>query len=64
MALDEPREDDEIIEDKGITYLIEKDLFNKAKPIKVDFIDSVMGSGFTITSSMSRGASCSSSCSC
>lgn len=63
MALDEPKDNDEIFEEKGIKYLIEKDLLEKVKPINVDFVESAMGSGFSITSSMSKGNSCG-SCSC
>jgi iron-sulfur cluster assembly protein len=63
MALDEPKENDEIIKDNGITYLMEKSLYEKAKPINIDFVESAMGSGFSITSAMSRGTSCG-SCSC
>jgi hypothetical protein len=40
MALDEPKEDDEIIRENGITYLINKELFEDAKPISVDFVES------------------------
>jgi iron-sulfur cluster assembly protein len=66
MALDEPKVNDEVIKYKEITYLIEKELFNQVKPIKIDFVDSMMGSGFSITSSMEKpekGDSCG-SCSC
>lgn len=63
MALDEPKEDDEIIEESGITYLIEKDLYERVQPINLDFVESVMGSGFSITSAMTQGNSCG-SCSC
>jgi Fe-S cluster assembly iron-binding protein IscA len=63
MALDEPKENDEIIKDNGITYLIEKSLYEKVKPINIDFVESAMGSGFSINSAMSRGTSCG-SCSC
>ena len=63
MALDEPQDNDEIIKDNEITYLIDKDLLNRAKPINIDFIDSAMGSGFTISSNLSKGNSCG-SCSC
>ena len=63
MALDEPKDNDEIIEDNGIKYLIDKTLYEQAKPINVDFIDSAMGSGFSITSAMKMGNSCG-SCSC
>jgi iron-sulfur cluster assembly protein len=63
MALDEPQDNDEIIKDNEITYLMDKDLFNQVKPINIDFIDSAMGSGFTILSNLSQGSSCG-SCSC
>jgi Fe-S cluster assembly iron-binding protein IscA len=52
MALDEPREDDEVFEDNGVTYLVVKELFEQAKPIHVDFIESAQGSGFSISSSV------------
>ncbi|HJX34802.1 MAG TPA: hypothetical protein VJ373_06455 [Desulfatiglandales bacterium] len=63
MALDEPKENDEVIKDNGVTYLIEKDLYEKTKPIAIDFVESETGSGFSITSAMSRENSCG-SCSC
>ena len=64
MALDEPKDDDEIIKNNGITYLINKELFNQAKPINVDFVESAFGSGFSISSSLSScGPSCGTSCS-
>jgi iron-sulfur cluster assembly protein len=63
MALDEPKVNDEVIKNSEITYLIEKELYDKAKPINIDFTDSAMGSGFSITSNMSKGDSCG-SCSC
>ena len=65
MALDEPKDDDEIVKNDGITFLVNKDLLEKAKPINVDFTESAMGSGFSISSALSAGGGgCSSSCSC
>jgi Fe-S cluster assembly iron-binding protein IscA len=64
MALDEPQENDEIIGDSGITYLIEKALLDKAKPIVVDFIETDQGSGFKLTSSLVLESTCGASCSC
>jgi len=65
MALDEPKEGDEIIHDNGFTYIIDKKLWEQAKPIQVDFIDSGFGGGFSISSNLNLGgAGCSSSCSC
>jgi Fe-S cluster assembly iron-binding protein IscA len=64
MALDEPQENDEAIKDNGITYLIDKELLDQAKPINVDFVESAFGSGFSISSQLSTcGPSCGSSCS-
>jgi iron-sulfur cluster assembly protein len=70
MALDEPNVNDEVITTNNITYLIDKALYNEVKPITIDFIDSAMGSGFSITSNLSKessgscGSSCGSSCGC
>lgn len=63
MALDEPKDNDEIIEDNGINFLIEKKLLEMVKPVNVDFVESAMGTGFSITSALSQGISCG-SCSC
>ena len=63
MALDEPKDNDEVFEKSGVTYLMEKDLYERTQPINVDFIESAMGSGFSITSALSGGNSCG-SCSC
>ncbi len=64
MALDEQRENDQVFDEAGITYVIDKNLFEQVKPIKVDFVNSPLGSGFSISSSMSFGGGCGSSCSC
>ncbi len=37
MALDEPRDTDEVYTVHGFTYLVDKSLLEKAKPIKIDF---------------------------
>ncbi|MFH1242844.1 MAG: hypothetical protein V1689_10850 [Pseudomonadota bacterium] len=64
MALDESRENDEIFDDRELTYIIDKELYDRVKPIKVDYVNTPMGSGFNIASNMKAQASCSSSCSC
>ncbi|MCX8022096.1 MAG: hypothetical protein N2745_04920 [Syntrophorhabdaceae bacterium] len=64
MALDEPTENDEIFHEKGIKFLIEKDLYEKAQPITVDFVQTPMGGGFTIKSELSKSSGCGTSCSC
>ncbi|HBI47250.1 MAG TPA: adhesin, partial [Smithella sp.] len=53
-------------EEKGTKFVVEKDIFNQAKPINVDFISTPQGDGFKINSSLSpaEGSGCGSSCSC
>ena len=64
MALDEPQETDMTYTDHDVTFTIEKDLFEKVKPIRVDFMESVEGSGFTLASKLDTGGGCGSSCDC
>ncbi len=64
MGLDEPEENDEVIKDNGVTYLIEKTLLDQVKPINVDFIETERGSGFSISSNLQKGGGCSSCSSC
>lgn len=53
-----------MFDEKGFTYLIEKDLYENVKPIKVDFVDTPMGAGFNIESNMKKESECGGSCSC
>jgi iron-sulfur cluster assembly protein len=54
MALDEPQDSDEVFDIDGFTYLIDKTFMEKAKPVKVDFIDY----GFKLTSSIKFDGGC------
>ena len=62
MALDEPNDTDETIEAQGFTFVVERELYNRAKPIKVD----MTYLGFHITSAMplSDKGGCGGTCSC
>lgn len=64
MALDGPQGDDEVFDDDGITYVIDRQLFERVKPIRVDFVTTYMGSGFSVSANMSGAGSHASSCSC
>ena len=64
MALDEPKIDDEVIDEKGTKFVIEKDLFSQAKPINIDFITTPQGAGFKLTSSLAAAEGGCGSCSC
>ena len=48
LALDEPNDKDEAYDISGYKYVVDKELLEQAKPIKIDF----MGMNFNITSSM------------
>jgi iron-sulfur cluster assembly protein len=38
MALDEPKDSDQVFDIDGFQYLVNKDFLDKVKPVKVDFI--------------------------
>jgi Fe-S cluster assembly iron-binding protein IscA len=61
LVLDEPGEDDTIFTEQGVTYIINKALLERAKPLKVDFVNSPIGSGFYISSNLKKDCR---SCSC
>jgi Fe-S cluster assembly iron-binding protein IscA len=63
MALDESTENDEVIENGGFTFLIEKKLLQEAKPITVDYVISPGGEGFVISSGMKKDSDCGGGCS-
>ena len=54
MALDEQKKDDEIFTDKGVTFIIEKALFERVKPIRIDYTHSTLGLGYTIDSKLKK----------
>jgi iron-sulfur cluster assembly protein len=60
MALDEPKENDSVFDVEGFQYLVDKDLFEKANPIKVDFLQV----GFKIDSNLNFGAAAESGSGC
>ncbi len=64
MALDEPQEQDVILTEQDIKFVIDAELYQQAKPIKIDFIDTPDGSGFQLTSSLPSSGGCGDTCSC
>lgn len=62
MALDEPQETDLTFTDRGINYLIDKNLFDEVKPINIDFIDQAGRPGYKIVSSLPAAKGCDSGC--
>jgi iron-sulfur cluster assembly accessory protein len=55
MALDEQKEDDEVFTERGVTFVIEKALFERVKPIRIDYTHSTLGSGYTLESELMKG---------
>ena len=39
MALDEPQENDQTFEEDGLTFIVDKELLERVKPITVEFIE-------------------------
>jgi iron-sulfur cluster assembly protein len=54
MALDEPKDTDEVFEVNGYKYLVNKEFMEKAIPIKVDFAMY----GFKLDCGMDFGSGC------
>jgi iron-sulfur cluster assembly protein len=54
MALDERKEDDEVFTERGVTFVIEKALFERVKPIRIGYTHSTLGSGYTLESELMR----------
>ena len=54
MALDEQKEDDEVFTVEGVTYVVEKALFERVKPIRIGYSHSTVGSGFTLESELMK----------
>jgi Fe-S cluster assembly iron-binding protein IscA len=64
MALDESQEEDQVFTEKGVTFLVNSELFEKVKPINVEFVTSVHGSGFKVASALDAASACGPTCSC
>lgn len=64
MALDEPKDNDEIFERDSIKVLVEKSLMETCGTINVDYVDAGPRSGFGITSANPVGGGGCSSGSC
>ena len=62
MSLGEQNSEDEVFNEKGTKFIIDKGVLNQAQPISVDFIESSCGSGFKLTSAFTPAEGCGSSC--
>jgi iron-sulfur cluster assembly protein len=55
MALDEQKEGDEVFTERGVTFVIEKALFERVKPIRIGYTHSTLGSGYRLESELMKG---------
>jgi iron-sulfur cluster assembly protein len=55
LALDEPKENDQVFTDRGVTFLVEKGLFDQAKPITIEYTVGAMGAGYMVKSGLLKG---------
>ena len=56
LAMDEQKETDQVFTEKGITFIIEKELLDRSKPISIDYVESTLGSGYRIKSDLMKGS--------
>ena len=54
MALDGQKEDDAVFTVRGATFVVEKALFERVKPVRVDYTHSTLGSGYTLESRLMK----------
>lgn len=54
MALDAQKDDDEVFTEKGVTFLVEKKLFDRVKPIRIGYSHSTLGEGYTLDSELMK----------
>lgn len=52
MALDAQKDDDEVFTEYGVTFLVEKKLFDRVKPIRIGYSHSTLGEGYTLDSEL------------
>jgi len=52
MALDEQKETDEVFKVSEATFLVDKELFERAKPIHIDYVLNAMGGGYILKSQL------------
>ena len=60
MALDEPKDTDNVYDVNGFQFIVDKDFYEKAQPVTVVFL----GYGFKISSSIEFGQADSACSSC
>jgi iron-sulfur cluster assembly protein len=63
LALDELKDSDESFNDRGLTFVVEKEFYEQIKPVTIDYVTTADGDGFEISSSLPKSESACGSCS-
>ena len=58
MILDDPQENDVVTTIEGVTFVVAKDLYERAKPFFIDFIPRNPGGGFRLASRLKKEELC------
>jgi Fe-S cluster assembly iron-binding protein IscA len=65
LYFDEARENDHVFQERGLTFVVDPDLYEQTKFITVDYGTNPMAPGFYITSGMEEVGGCGAcACSC
>jgi iron-sulfur cluster assembly protein len=64
LALDEPKESDEVYDRDGVAFVVDKKLLEEVQSITVDYVTTPQGEGFTIDSGLTDSNGCGSCSSC
>jgi Fe-S cluster assembly iron-binding protein IscA len=64
LALDEPKESDEVYDRDGVAFVVDKKLLDEVQPITVDYVTTPEGEGFTIDSGLTNSDGCGGCSSC
>ncbi len=59
MTLDEPQERDETFHERGLTFSMDKQVFEQVKPVKIDYVRTASGDGdgFSISANLVKAVS-------
>lgn len=55
LAQDEQKEGDHVFVDHDVKFVVEKELLERAKPIRIDYVASTFGGGYILDSQLLKG---------
>jgi len=65
LFFDEPTDDDLRLDENGVAFIIDKTVYEQAKPISIDYSENPVTPGFLVSSALDSGAGCGDcACSC